>query len=234
MKAKMAAAFLMTSLASSVALADSDLGGFYVGANIGMGAPSMTVEDSDCWYDCSAYTQRPTGMIYGVQGGQNIVSGNMLLGWSLDYNAGSLDETYNYGYGLNPDPNSQMVIKSEFKSVMSLRVKAGLLVGDTAVAINFGPARGKFETSFSDHNNQSGNPAAWDTATKDGNSSGFVYGVSVEHTFMPNVLVSADISKYSFDTENTTVIRANGTDSGSKIKIVNSLDTFRIGASYKF
>lgn len=234
MKAKMAAAFLMTSLASSVALADSDLGGFYVGANLGLGAPSMTVEDSDCWYNCSAYTQRPTGLVYGLQGGQNIVSGSMLLGWSLDYNAGSLDETYNYGYYTNPVTNGQMEIKSEFKSVMSLRVKAGLLVGDTAVSVNFGPARGKFESSFSDHNNQPTNPAAWDTATKDGNSSGFVYGVSVEHTFAPNLLVSADISKYSFDTEDTTVIRANGTDSGYKIKLVNSLDTFRIGASYKF
>lgn len=232
MKAKMAVIAVLTSLASSVAMADDNLAGFYVGGNIGIGAPSMTVEDSDCWYNCSAYTQRPTGLTYGLQVGQNIVSGSLIMGWSLDYNMGSLDETFDYGYGNGT--NDDMRIESEFKSAMSLRVKAGVVVGNTAIAVNFGPARADFESSFSDRNGQAGNPAAWDTARFDDSSSGYVYGVGVEHTFTPNLLVGMDISKYSFDTEEKTVIQSNGTNSGSKVKFVNSLDTFRVSANYKF
>lgn len=232
MKAKLAVVAVLTSLASSVVIADDNLAGFYAGANIGIGAPSMTVEDSDCWYNCSAYTQRPTGLTYGIQVGQNIVSGNLLLGWALDYNLGSLDEAFDYGYynGTNED----MRIESEFKSALSLRVKAGLVVGDTAIAVNFGPARADFESTFTDRNNQAGNPAAWDKASFDDSSSGYVFGVGVEHAFSPNLLVGMDISKYSFDAEEKTVINSAGSNTGSKVKFVNSLDTFRVSANYKF
>ncbi|MCC6200490.1 MAG: outer membrane beta-barrel protein [Moraxellaceae bacterium] len=234
MKKMTAATLLISAMASSMAMADeSQLGGFYVGANIGMAAPSMTVEDSDCWYNCSAYTQRPTGLTYGLQGGQNIISGNLLLGWVLDYNLASLDESFDYGYGNGT--NDDMRIESEFKSAMSLRVKAGVVVGDTAIAVNFGPARAEFESTFVDRNGQLGNPANWDKATYDDSTSGFVFGVGVEHAFSKNLLVGLDISKYSFDAEQKTVIDGpTGTDTGSKLKFVNSLDTFRVSGSYKF
>ena len=125
----------------------SPLSGFYAGGNVSRVQAAMTIEDSDCWYNCSAYTQEANGANFGIQGGYNWVQDNLLMGASLEYLAGGVDETYDYsGYGSEP----QMHAISELKSLISLRFRAGLTLGKTALVISTGPAQGDFESQFLD------------------------------------------------------------------------------------
>lgn len=234
MKKFSALALLASAIASTHAVAaDSSLAGLYVGGNLGIATPTMTLEDSDCWYNCSAYTLNPSGLTYGLQVGQNFVNGSLLLGWSLDYNLASIDETYDYGFYTGP--NDDMRIESEFKSALSLRGKAGMVVDKTAVVLSFGPAQGDFETTFSDRNNNLSNPGVWDRATLDDTVNGFVYGLGIEHAWSDTLLVSVDLSKYDFEGEDGLVIEnPSATQSNYKVKFLNSLDTVRVSANYKF
>ncbi|MGE0115176.1 MAG: outer membrane protein [Steroidobacteraceae bacterium] len=207
------------------------LAGPYVGGQVMGAQPSMTIEDSDCWYNCSAYTQRKLGAMLGVQGGFNWISGNLLLGGELEYNFGSIKKEFQYGYYTGPQDN--MKLTSKLKNLGSLRLKMGLVSNDTAVAVSVGPATGKFEGEFRDQNNNF-NPADDDVASQSGNMSGFVYGIGAEHALTPNLLIGLKYSKYKFTDKTATVHTPAGVNTGSLVKFVNDADTFALGVNWSF
>jgi hypothetical protein len=222
-------AALVLALAPLAASAEAGaLTGFYAGAALGYGAPSTTVEDSDCWYDCSAYTNRATGATYGITVGQNLTNGSFLFGWDLDYDFASLDESYSYGYYTSP--NLYMQANSEFKGALALKAKAGLLIQDTALALSFGWARGDFDNELRDRNGTS-DPSDDTVAKSDDALNGLVYGASVQHSIGSNLIVSGSIQKFMFDTD--TVYMEPDTNNYN-VRFVNDLDQFRIGIAYKF
>jgi opacity protein-like surface antigen len=225
--------FAVTGLLScATAQAASGLAGPYVGGQLTVAQPSMTIEDSDCWYNCSAYTQRKLGALVGIQGGYNWVSDGFLLGTELEYSAGSIEKTFEYGY--YNDPRQAMKLTSTLKGLGSLRFKSGLVIGDTAFVVSVGPAFGKFEGEFRAQDNTV-DRADDDVATQSGNMSGLAFGAGIEHAWTPNLLINFRYSRYSF-TEKTSVVDEDplSTDSKSIVKFVNEADTFALGASWSF
>jgi|GEM_PF-5828045 len=110
----------------------------------------MTQEDSDCWYNCSAYTQVADSFGYGIQGGYNWVSDNLLLGVAANYTGGGPDETFDTGFYTGPSEDIQST--SELKSLLSLRFRAGLVLNKTAIIVSAGPALGDFDHEYRDRN----------------------------------------------------------------------------------
>ena len=227
MKAFKTAALLATLVAAPSAFAESSIAGFYVGGNLGVAQPTMTIEDSDCWYNCSAYTNRPTGFDIGLKVGQNLTSGNFLFGWDFEYDFVGADDELQYGY--YNGPQDTMVASGDFKSVVALKGKAGIADQDTALALVFGLAQADIESELRDQSGTPGNTADDYKATS-GDVMGMVYGLSVQHA-MGNLIVGADISKYAFETDTATMQPDN---SFYKVNFVNDLDTFRVSVAYKF
>lgn len=225
---KIALAVLAASTFSTAHAAD-DLSGFYVGASLGNTMATTTVEDSDCWYNCSAYTVKPEGLSYGIQGGQNLTSDSLLYGWSVDYLVTDAEDNFDYGFysGANDDMRAQ----SEVKSLLSVRAKAGLTLGKTALVASFGVAQGEFDSRLIDRN---GFSATQYWSKYDDTSSGVVYGIALEHAVSANLVVSADLSKYSFDTESADFRDSNGNDQNYRVNYVHNVDSFRLSANYKF
>ena len=209
----------------------SGLAGPYAGVQLVGAQASMTIEDSDCWYNCSAYTQRKTGGLYGLQGGFNWVSGNLLLGAELEYAAGGLEKSFDYGYynGTNDD----MRLTSELKNVAALRLKMGLVSNDTAIVVSVGPAQGKFEGEFRDRD---GTLIATDddVASFSDDISGLVFGVSAEHALTSNITIGLKYSRYTFSDKSATVFNDGVTNSGSIVKFVNEVDSFAVSANWSF
>jgi opacity protein-like surface antigen len=226
--------FAVTGLLScATAQAASGLAGPYVGGQLTVAQPSMTIEDSDCFYDCSAYTQRKVGALVGIQGGYNWVENNFLMGAELEYSTGSIEKTFEYGFGTGP--SQDMKLTSTLKGVGSLRFKTGLVSGNTALVISAGPAFGKFEGEFRDRDETVNDRADDDIASQSGNMTGLAYGVSVEHAWTSNLLVHFRYSRYSF-TEKTSIVKEDPseTQSNNLVKFVNEADTFALGASWSF
>lgn len=233
MKISVIGCTLLLAVTSTLAFADSgnSLAGLYVGGHVGLANASMTNEDSDCWYNCSAYTQRTTGLAYGIQIGQNFTSGNLLFGYVGDFTlASGVDKKLIYA-------GDRMETSSEFKSVFSLRAKTGLLVNDTAISLTYGPAWGKFESSFAT-GPAYGTPSYSNELS--GRTLGVVYGVNIEHAFRNNLIISVDYSRYTFRDVAEGWYQDDGTPdyySGGyryNAKYVNSVDTARVSASFKF
>lgn len=230
MKKVIAAAAVAVACATPAAFAGEGLTGFYVGGNLGMGNPSTTTEDSDCWYECSAYTNRGSGVTFGLKVGQNLTRGNFLYGWDFNYDMGSTSESYSYAdFGGPP----QMKVTSEFKNVMSLQGKAGVVMQDTALALHFGFASGSFDNEFRDRNATATN-ADDDTSVSDDSLSGFVYGASVQHSWSDKLILSADLMKFAFETDTTFVYDSAGVNQDYHVRYVNDLDQFRVSVAYKF
>jgi opacity protein-like surface antigen len=208
------------------------LAGPYAGVQLSGAQASMTIEDSDCWYNCSAYTQRKTGGLYGLQGGYNFVSGSLLLGAELEYAVGSLEKSFDYGYytGLNND----MRLTSELKNLAALRLKMGLVSNDTALVVSVGPAQGKFESEFRDRDGTLDNAADDDVANFSDDISGLVFGVSAEHALTSNITIGLKYSRYTFNDKSTTVMTNGVTNSGSIVKFVNEVDSFALSANWSF
>lgn len=225
---KFALAVLAASTFSAAHAAD-DLTGFYVGASLGNTIATTTVEDSDCWYNCSAYTVKPDGLSYGIQGGQNLASDSLLYGWSVDYVVTDAEDNFDYGFYNNA--NDEMRAQSEVKSLLSVRAKAGLAVGKTALTASFGIAQGEFDSRLIDRNNFGANQYA---SKYDDTASGVVYGIAIEHAVSANLIVAADLSKYSFDTESADFRDGNGVNQNYRVNFVHNVDTFRLSANYKF
>lgn len=211
---------------------DSALAGFYAGGHVARVQATMSIEDSDCWYECSSYTQDANGFDFGVQGGYNWVQDNFLMGVSLEYTAGGADETYDYaGYG-SPD---NMHAISELKNLASLRFRAGLTMGKTAVVISTGPAQGDFDSKFLDRDD--GNPSATQYAAEQtGNVSGWVNGINIEHAFADNIVAGVGYSNYVFD-DDYDIMRdqTTGAISGDyQVKFINSASSTNFFVNYQF
>jgi opacity protein-like surface antigen len=225
---------LCLTLSSATLYADeSAFAGPYIGGHLSRVEASMTQEDSDCFYNCSAYTQVDDAISFGIQGGYNWVSDNLLMGIELNYTDGGPEEVFEAAYYDNPIPQD-MMFTSELKGLMSLRFRAGLILNNTAIILSAGPALGDFDHEFRDQNNTANDQSNDDVASYSDETSGWVTGVAIEHAFTNKVIASASYSQYTFDDEQSTVIEDDGTDSGYIVKYIDTVDTFDISVSYKF
>ena len=154
-----------------------------------------------------------------------------LLGGEAEYNFGSIKKEFQYGYYTGAQ--QQMKLTSKLKNLGSVRVKMGLVVNDTAIAVSAGPAFGKIESEFRD---QSGTASAADddVASQSGNVSGLAYGVGVEHAVSSNLVIGLKYSRYKFGEKTATVVMSNGVNTGSKVKFVNDVDAFNVGVGWRF
>ena len=225
---------IMLSISSNLYADDSPFSGPYVGAHLSRVEASMTQEDSDCWFNCSAYTQNADSFGYGIQGGYNWVNENLLLGVEARYTAGGPDETFEAGYYNNPPED--MKYTSELKNLLSLRFRTGLVLNKTAIILSAGLAQGDFDHEFRDQRNSGEDPSDDDVARYSGDTSGWVTGIGIEHAFTDHILVGVGYSQYSFDTEQSNVIGDNGTGTnfGYIVKFVDTANTFDISVSYTF
>ncbi len=198
------AAVLGMSLTSS-AMAAGSLAGPYVGVQLGLNQPSMTVEDSDCWYDCSAYTNSKLGVMPGIQAGWNWVSGSFLTGVSLETSFGSIKETaeyanWNYLSSGSYDINHDEEVRTKFKGVSSLRGRMGLMVDNTAIIVSAGFAKGRFDSELREMNRTADESDDYNSKFS-GSMNGVVTGISIEHTISEHLSLGLDLSSYAFKTE---------------------------------
>jgi hypothetical protein len=203
-------------VAAPVLAADS-LAGPYVGAKLGLGDTSSTIEDTDCWYDCSAYTLRKSSAVGGVQAGWNWVGGS---GNSLAYGQYYNDSSETYG---------AMTAATKIKDVVSVRGKLGLVVGDTAVVASGGFASAKIDSTLT--YNITANYAQADASR---NYSGTVIGVSVDHALGPHLSLSLDLSQYEFNSKQAPFL---GSDTNNKYYTTNNYSSVAIAAlalNYRF
>lgn len=155
-----------------------DWTGFYAGANLGMSTFQTDTRDYWCWYACDAPNTVEDGVTYGIQTGYNYqVDNTFVVGVELDYQTGQDSSTtvkFNPTDGVNWD--------SEWKSLMSLRLKAGLAADRTLVYVTGGIAQADAEFSAAEFDPT---PSAngLDRANKDETLSGYIYGMGVEHAF---------------------------------------------------
>lgn len=231
MKTKMT---LLAALIGATGVAQAEdhaMAGFFAGGGLSRVQANMTVEDSDCWYNCSAYTQAADDFAVSLQGGYNWVQDNFLMGVSLNYTTGGADEEFDYGY--YNGPNDEMQVTSELNSLMSLRFRAGLALDKTAIVFSTGPAQGDFDGKLHDRNNNSATNQ--DAAEQSGTIDGWVSGISIEHAFADSIIGGIGYSSYSFDDETENMVDLfSGVDSGSKVKFVNSADTIDLFVNYQF
>jgi len=109
----------------------------------------------------------------------------------------------------------------------------------TAISFSFGPARGKFESSFLALDNICCGLAG-SYNKQDGNTRGWVYGAGIEHAFSKNLIGSFDYSHYVFQDKTGTWHHPDGTPdyySGTfpyYAKYSNTVDIARVTVSYKF
>src|SRR5262245_34643162 len=66
--------------------------GFYIGANLGVGAARFTALDFDGIWDCAAFTTNHIGWTAGGQVGYNYQIGGLVLGVEADINWTSFDK----------------------------------------------------------------------------------------------------------------------------------------------
>ncbi|MDG2471931.1 MAG: outer membrane beta-barrel protein [Pseudomonadales bacterium] len=234
-KIKILGLFCLTLSSTNLYADESAFAGSYIGGHLSRVGASMTQEDSDCFYNCSAYTQVNDSPGFGVQGGFNVVRDNLLMGIELNYTdtAGEGKEDFEAGY-YNTPPPQDMKYTSELKGLMSLRFRAGLVLNNTAIILSAGPALGDFDHEFRDQNNSANDQSNDDVASYSDETSGWVTGVAIEHAFTNKVIASASYSQYTFDDEQSTVIDDSGIDDGYIVKYIDTVDTFDISVSYKF
>jgi hypothetical protein len=217
-------------VAAPVLAADS-LAGPYVGAKLGLGDTSSTIEDTDCWYDCSAYTLRKSSAVGGVQAGWNWVGGSLLSGVSLDYVLAGSGNSLAYGqyYNDSSETYGAMTAATKIKDVVSVRGKLGLVVGDTAVVASGGFASAKIDSTLT--YNITANYAQADASR---NYSGTVIGVSVDHALGPHLSLSLDLSQYEFNSKQAPFL---GSDTNNKYYTTNNYSSVAIAAlalNYRF
>jgi hypothetical protein len=222
MKKIIAAVAVVSAFVAPVSFAAESLAGMYGGLNLGLGTLTSTVEDSDCWYECSSYTNRPTDFTYGLKFGQNLTSGSFLYGWDVDYDFSSISKdgtAIDYGTA-----GSGIVHESKLKSLATAKVKVGLVVQDTAIAMSYGLALGDLDDAYVCAS------CGPNEARTSGQQMGVAYGMSLQHALGNNLVLSGEYQTVKFNTANEPM--NDGSD--YYMHFIDSLDQFRVSVAYKF
>jgi outer membrane immunogenic protein len=146
--------------------------GFYVGVNAGGAKLSTDVYDPDYWYYGGTLNRSKFGGIVGAQLGFNMQSGSFVYGLEGDLSALAGTKNSHFYSG-------EVTIKNDMPWLATVRVRAGLAVGNTLVYATGGVAAASVKHSWYE-TSESGALRTSDTAW------GYAVGGGVEHAFSPN------------------------------------------------
>ncbi len=209
------AACLVAATIAPAAAADPDWKGFYVGAQAGYGssAPEWTDIDYD-WFG-GTLSNKDEGFSYGVTVGYNFGNGPMVYGLEADYT---------FGFGENDVRYSDDVdLSDDYKSLITLRARAGVVAGNALLYVTAGVAQPDFEhTWIEDFDPED----SWQTF--ESSKLGLVYGAGVEHR----------IGK-RFSLKGEFIVAKSAEDSavnpdGYEMRVSENISTLRLGLNWHF
>ncbi len=121
----MSAALAALAFPLAAQAAPADWSGAYIGANVGYGLGTATIDDQDCNISCSSQTFSPNGVSLGGVVGYNHQMGSAVIGIEGDYNwiNAQKDKVTDW----------DSIHHAEFKSYGSVRGRLGLAVDNTLV-----------------------------------------------------------------------------------------------------
>jgi len=168
-----------------------DWNGWFVGAQLGFNQHVATYEDPD--YDWYGHTQDflTSGAELGFQGGYNIVSGNRLNGFVVDFRALNNSKTSIYA----SDDN----VPNDVDYLATLRGRTGLAVDDTLLYATGGLAFAEFARSWTEFNDPDD---SWPDLGA--SKTGLVLGFGVEHAINDRWSVSAEYTASIFGENEST------------------------------
>lgn len=184
--------------------------GWYAGVN-----GALAKGDTDWTYLAGGQRadHKMKGGSIGAQGGYNFQFGNWVVGPEASISMGDVE-------GEARCPNASFSCHSKIEDVSTVGVRGGYAVGPLLPYLTVGAANGRVEnytqnaagTRFEDHARR----------------NGLMYGAGMEADVCPNWSVKAEWQRVDFNSVETTV------DAGLAVNLEQNVDTFKVGANYRF
>ncbi|MES2918599.1 MAG: porin family protein [Pseudomonadota bacterium] len=203
-------------LMSAPALAHNAFAGPYVGASLGFFQGNATSTEYSGDWDYGEYTMNgDIDLSYGLQAGFNVGIGNSgIAGIELSYSAPQFEEKRTF--------NTTYINAAEWKSVISLSAKGGVVVDKTLLYVKAGLSQVDAEYGFGD----SALPADFTAASED--VMGLSVGAGVEFALSDQLSVRGEYS--SLDLESVDI----GDFGGSPGSFQSSGNSFTVGVNFNF
>ena len=212
-------------------------GGLYGGATVGATSFKTDTADYWCWYACDAPGNSEVKLSGGLTGGYNWqLSDNFVVGIEADISTGAKSsETINYREDSGDDG---VTWDSKWSSLATVRGRAGLAVDRTMVFVTGGLAIAK--AKYDAQSFYPAYPQYEDRASWDGNLTGLVVGVGVEHALTKNMSLKAEYlhvampKKSACWRDDGDVCQDEGAENDDTVHWTTSADMFRVGMNWKF
>jgi outer membrane immunogenic protein len=212
---KKIALFAALCLPFSSAMADSAFVGPYAGASIGFFQGTATATEYNGFWDYGEYTMNgDIDLNYGVQGGYNFAVGKSgIVGLELSYAAPQFEEKRTF--------NTDWVNTAEWKSVISLSAKGGVVVDQALIYATAGLSQVDAEYAFGDPTTPSSFVRVGDDVL------GMSVGVGVEFAVSDNLSVRAEYTALTLESSDTTM-------SGEPGNFQSSATNLGVGLNFLF
>lgn len=184
-EASLAESACWVSSASVPAFAKEAWTGPYVGTFADVSFDEVGFEDFGCWNACTKATLQGTNVNVGITAGYDLqVTDSLVVGVIADIGTGSSHELVE-GRGLPTTSTGTFAYSSEVKGQGTVRAKAGLVSGQTALYLTAGVAVA--DVNFRAY--ATGAPLYWPLHSANfetvqrGHLTGPVFGIGLEHRF---------------------------------------------------
>lgn len=212
----MAAAVLPASAA------DPNWQGFYVGGQVGYASLESSWTDRDYDWFGGTLSNKDEGVAGGLTLGYNFTNGPIVYGIEADFSVGSIGEDLDYDTNAF-DEVPDVVIKDDFKSLVTVRARAGVVAGNALLYVTAGFARPEVEHTWT----EDGDPTdSWPTFKS--NKIGVVAGVGVEHKVSDRMSFKGEYLYLTSPEKEST------NQDGYRMNLSEKIGTLRVGLNWHF
>lgn len=196
---------------------------FYVGGDLGVTSWTAHRNDLDGFLtDNSGWSSVDTGFVGGGLIGLDWQKCNMLIGVVADWNGAGPKTTF------VEEPNDDTdnhYIKNDFSSILTIRGRFGVVVGDAAVYVTAGAARATFKTRWFD------DPTEFRYSDK---KWGWTGGVGTEYRLGCNLTLGTELLVAHFDDKTHTFEDPNNLTTFYSFRGGNTVWSAKVVLKYNF
>lgn len=200
---------------------NANFGGYYGGIQVGVAETRTKHSDLDDWYYFFQNSQETSvDPTIGLKFGFDLVKGSQIYGYLIEgslLDANTMQNVFgDYQTG------------SKIKAIGSLRGKYGIVSDRLSV---YGTAGFAFADIKHKYQELDGSDEFFNNK---GRSQGYVFGVGSSYALDSKTFISLDLSQYNFKSKTHELLESDGTPTGSRFRIKDSINTFNISYNLKF